>query len=206
MSAPRCRRYGLAAALFAAAVAAGCSLAPARPVAERYDFGPSAVAASGPKLLHQPILVAEVSAPPWLDTSAMLYRLAYRDAAQPRAYAHSRWVGPPAALLTARLRARLAAADAAGVLVPGDEVRAPLTLRVELQGFSQVFDTPAKSAARLELRATLLRGRRLRAQRTFVLRVPAATPDAAGGAAAFAAASDRAITRIIDWVAASLRS
>lgn len=201
MSAARRTRLGVGAALCAALVAAGCSLAPVRPVAARYDFGPLAVAQAAPRL-SQPVVVADVGAPSWLDTSAMLYRLAYQDAAQPRAYADSRWVAPPAALLTAQLRARLAAADPAGVLTPGDGARAPLVLRVELQEFTQVFETPAKSVAQLALRATLLRDGRLIAQHTIVARVPAATPNAAGGAAAFAAASDRAISAIVGWVAA----
>lgn len=199
------RAVALAAALCAALLAAGCSLAPAqRAVPAEYDFG-LAKAAAPERALHEPILVYDVSAPSRLDTNAMLYRLAYADAAQPRAYADSRWAAPPAALLTARLRARLAAADPAGVLAPGDAAHAQLVLRVELQEFSQVFQTAKKSEALLELRATLLRDRRLSAQRSFVERVPAATPDARGGAAAFAVAGDRAIAAITDWVAANER-
>lgn len=203
MSAAAGLRRALAAALGAALIGAGCSIVPAqRPLAARYDFGPPPAARAAARPLHEPIVVDDVTAPSWLDTSAMLYRLAYRDVAEPRAYAHSRWVAPPAALLSARLRARVAAADGAGVLVPGDGGRARLVLRVELQEFSQLFESPKRSVAQIELRATLLRDRRLSAQRSFVLRVPAATPNAAGGAAALAAASDAAIGRIVAWTAA----
>ena len=206
MSAAPVRWRVLGGALCASLVAAGCSIGPApRPLARAYDFGPPPAAAAPTPALREPIRVDDVAALPWLDTNAMLYRLAYRDTAQPRAYADSRWVAPPAALLSGRLRARMAAADPAGVLGPGDAASAPLTLRVELQELSQVFETPAKSAVLLELRATLLRDHRLSAQRSFVVRVPAATPDAAGGAAAAAVASDRAIAEIIGWTAANLR-
>ncbi|HVB47952.1 MAG TPA: ABC-type transport auxiliary lipoprotein family protein [Burkholderiales bacterium] len=206
MSAALGRRWVLGGVLCASLVAGGCSIGPApRPLASAYDFGPPPAATAAAPALREPIRVDDVAALPWLDTSAMLYRLAYRDAAQPRAYADSRWVAPPAALLSGRLRARLAAADPAGVLGPGDPAHAPLTLRVELQELSQVFETPEQSVALLELRATLLRDHRLSAQGTFVVRVPAATPDAAGGAAAVAVASDRAIAEIIGWTGAHLR-
>lgn len=192
------------AGLCAALLAAGCNFAPApRPVATEYDLGLVGPVQPPERSLREPILVTEVAAPPRLDTSAMLYRLAYRDAAQLRAYADSRWAAPPAALLSARLRAHFAEADAAGVLTPHDAARAPLALRVELQELSQVFETPARSVVLLELRATLLHDHRVRAQRVFTERLPAATPDAAGGAAAFAAASDKAIAAIVAWTAAN---
>jgi cholesterol transport system auxiliary component len=122
----------------AAAALAACAPNSNAPPAE-YDFGIGGATLEEPPRLRREITVAEASAPAWLDSPAIVYRLAYQDVAQPRAYVESRWVAPPAALFTAQLRQRLVATTRSGVLVPGDGVRTDATLRVELQEFSQVF-------------------------------------------------------------------
>ncbi|MCU0805217.1 MAG: ABC-type transport auxiliary lipoprotein family protein [Burkholderiales bacterium] len=200
----RILRYGLIAA-FGAAVIAGCSIGPQPRAAQtEYDFGPMPAQPAGAPRIREPVLVPEVTAPAWLDTSAMVYRLAYQDVASPRAYANSRWVMPPAALLTARLRSRLAQESAAGVLTPEDNARADVVLRVELTEFSQRFDAPGSSHAVVQVRASLIRGQRLAAQREFVVRKPAAAADAAGAAAAFSAAADEALDAVVNWAAGAL--
>jgi cholesterol transport system auxiliary component len=189
----------------AALLAAGCGIVPQpRPLPAEYDFGPPAAAAAEKGRIREPVLVPEVTAPAWLDTPSMVYRLAYQDAASPRHYANSRWVMPPAALVTARLRSRIAQESAAGVLTPEDNTRADAVLRVELVEFSQVFDAPGSSQVVVQLRASLIRGQKLAAQRSFVVRRAATTADAAGAAAAFAAASDEAIDALVGWTAGSL--
>src|SRR2546427_8869744 len=86
---------------------AGCSIAPA-PAVTNYDFGPAPDGhpAQGPR---QALLVHDVSAPAWLDSPLIHYRLAYRDSARPQVYAESRWVMSPASLFTNRLRGQLSA-------------------------------------------------------------------------------------------------
>jgi len=54
-------------------------------------------------------MVPEASAPGWLDSTGIAYRLTYIDSARPQVYAQSRWVDSPAALLTQRMRTRFAA-------------------------------------------------------------------------------------------------
>jgi hypothetical protein len=49
-------------------------------------------------------VIYDVSAPAWLDSPSITYRLAYLDAARPQAYADSRWVASPAELIAVRLR------------------------------------------------------------------------------------------------------
>jgi cholesterol transport system auxiliary component len=188
-----------------ALLAAGCSIGPQpRATPAEYDFGPvSAQSTSAPRI-REPVLVPEVTAPVWLDTNSMVYRLAYQDVASPRAYSNSRWVMPPAALLTSRLRGRLAQESAAGVLAPEDNARADAVLRVELVEFSQVFDAPGSSQVLVQLRASLIRGQKLAAQRTFVARKAAATGDAPGAAAAFVGAADEAVEAVVTWTAGVL--
>jgi len=192
-------------AVVAAAIVAGCSIGPQqRPAQTEYDFRPAPAQLAASPRIREPVLVPEVTAPAWLDTNAMVYRLAYQDVASPRAYANSRWVMPAPALFTARLRDRLARESAAGVLAPEDNARADAVLRVELTEFAQVFSAPGSSEAVVQLRASLIRGQKLAAQRTFVARKPAATADAPGAAAAFSAAADEAIDAVAVWTAEAL--
>jgi len=201
-------RGAAATLLLAATLLSSCSLGPgARQEPASYDFGnlpASAATATGIKLTR-PLLVFDVAAPAWLDTAEVHYRLAYVDATRPRAYANSRWVMPLSPLISQRLRQQLAAASSAGVLTPADGLRAPHSLRVEIEEFTQVFDAPARSRAVLRARATLLGNRGLVAQRSFSLERPAATADAEGGVRALRDVADELIVQLIDWTAANAK-
>jgi len=136
---------------------------PAQTPAAVYDFGlqppagvPAASAISGQPQPWASLLVAEVAAPAWLDSQAIQYRLAYHDSAQTHSYANSRWAAAPAALLTQRIRSRIAAVTHSGVVSAGDGVRADYALRLELEEFAQVFDTVEQSRAVVRLRASLV--------------------------------------------------
>ncbi len=196
----------VAATLLASLLVASCAVGPgARVDVARYDFGSAPVPASSAATPDggAPLLVDDAVAPEWMDSASMHYRLAYEDAAQPRAYANSRWMMPPAALFTGRLRQRLAATGA--VLVPADGLRAAHALRIEIEEFSQVFDSPRSSRAMLRVRASLFAGVALVAQRTFSIERAAPTADAQGGVRALTAATDALIGQVQAWTAASMR-
>ena len=199
----RCARFVPPVVLLLLMVAA-CA-GPQRLSISEYDFGPPRATQEGPPRLQREIAVADTTAPGWLDSPAIVYRLAYRDVAQPRAYVESRWLAPPAALFTVRLRQRLVATNRGGVLMPGDGVRVAATLRVELEEFSQVFDAPERSRALVRVRATLVSGGRLLGQTSFTIERSAPSADGAGAARALALAADGAIDRLIDWTAESLK-
>jgi cholesterol transport system auxiliary component len=176
-----------------------------RPVV--YDFGPGAVSIAGasqsPAL--PALMLAEVEAPASLDSTAVLYRLAYSDSQQVRPYAQARWSMPPAQLLRQRLRETLGQQRV--VLQPGEGVSssAPaLTLRIALEEFSQLFETADKSAGLLRLRATLSQGsgggERVLAQRSFVVQRDSASADAAGGVRALTGATDAVIVDLDQWL------
>jgi cholesterol transport system auxiliary component len=150
------------------------------------------------------LLVHDVSAPGWLASPLIYYRLSYQDAARPQTYADSRWVTSPAELFTNRLRARLAA-SAGGIIRPGDDARAKYALRVDLEEFTQVFDAPGKSRALVRLRASVMGNRSLIAQRGFSVEHPAKTPDAEGGVRALIGAADEAVDQLIGWTAGALK-
>jgi cholesterol transport system auxiliary component len=146
--------------------------------------------------------LAKVSAPARLDSPAIVYRLAYDDADQVRAYAQSQWVAAPASLLSQRLRERLTLAVSAGTARAGETPPSDYLLRVELEEFSQVFDTPQTSHALLQACATLvdLRRRELVAQHVFLVQRPALSPDAAGAAHGLRDAADEFITELLHWM------
>jgi cholesterol transport system auxiliary component len=186
---------------------------PPRPVV--YDFGPGAVvqAAVSPTPSTAPALptlvLAEVETTAALDSTAVLYRLAYSDAQQLRPYAQARWSMPPAQLVRQRLRETLGRQRV--VLSPGEGIApgtAALSLRIGVEEFSQWFESADKSSGLVRLRATLSQtgggagfaGERLIAQRSFVLQRGSATADAAGGAQALAGATDAAIAELDQWL------
>ncbi|MES2831965.1 MAG: ABC-type transport auxiliary lipoprotein family protein [Pseudomonadota bacterium] len=169
-----------------------------------YDLGPLAPPSALPPssaTVVQPLTVAEVTSASWLDSQLMLYRLDYANQLQPRPYAASRWSMPPPQLLGQRIKARLA--QNGGVVLSGTDgaVDVPL-LRVEAVDFSQRFGSPTQSEVYVGLRATVLNGRILVAQKSFDRRKPALTPDAAGAAQALAETTDLVIADMMLWLAA----
>lgn len=206
-------RIAMPAAALLLAVLAGCSSLPERPSRPLlYDFGPGQVAVQPQSRIADlpPIALADIDASGVLDSAMLMYRLAYTDAQQLQPYALARWTLPPSQLVAQRLRERLGQRRA--VLDVDDSAslqridgKLPLILRLQLEEFSQIFDSPASSAGVLRLRATLVEklpeGDRLIAQRLVLSRQPAPTADAAGGAKALAAATDDAAQQIGDWLA-----
>lgn len=205
MNCPMKSRLIKRAGLLVMLLAGGCTVLPQPTTPEAlYDFGPMPALSAGVGTLRieKTIVVHEAASPAWMDASALHYRLLQSAPAQPRSYASTRWVMPPAALFTARLKNRLAEASR-GTWSPGDGQRGDLTLRLELDEFAQWFDSPSASRAMVRVRASLSAGREPAIQKTFSVERPAATPDAAGGARALIAASDDAVAQIVEWVAAS---
>ena len=155
----------------------GCALPGKRLPDTVYDFGPGTVSAPSinPMAPQPSLALGLVQASPALDGTAVLYRLAYNDAQQLKPYAQARWSMAPAQLVRQRLSEYLSQGRA--LLSPGDVGPAgsptPPTLRVELEEFSHLFETPTTSAGLLRLRVTLVQpgpmGERLIAQRSIVV-------------------------------------
>ncbi|HSW19913.1 MAG TPA: ABC-type transport auxiliary lipoprotein family protein [Ramlibacter sp.] len=205
------RSVQFAMVLCLACLVAGCSNFIERPMRpDLFDLGQSAErAGTSAGAMAEPVLVLpEIEAAGSLEGTGVLYRLVYADAQQLRAYGQSRWSAPAPQLVRRTLAERLARDRV--VLNPGEAAllsRSGATpaqvLRLELQEFAQVFDSPRQSSARLRLRATLFevsaRGEEVLAQRVFELSRAAATADAAGGVQALAAAVQGAADDIAQW-------
>ena len=198
--------------VLAAMLLAGCAAPRAQTPIAIYDFGlqrPSTASnvadTSGQPQLSASLLVAATS-PAWLDSLAIQYRLAYHNLAQSYAYASSRWSATPVALLTQRIKRRIADISNDAVVSASDNVRTDYALRLELEEFTQVFDTPDQSRAVVRLRASLIeRGTRLLlAQRSFSIEQAASAANAVGAVHALTEASDKLIENLIDWLAREL--
>lgn len=190
---------------------AGCAAPRTQTTPAIYDFGLQRLAASStadkytqPRLSAS-LLVIAVS-PVWLDNPAIQYRLAYQDLAQSYVYANNRWAAAPATLLTQRIKNRLAAVSNDGVVSANEGIPADYTLRLELEEFTQIFDTTDQSRAVVRLRASLIEpsNRRLLAQRSFNVEQAAPTANAIGAVHALTDASDKLIGILIDWLSTEL--
>lgn len=194
--------------LLAAALLSACTLpGEHRPREATFDFGLPPAAAVKFDAIRGSVLVPDVASPEWLDSPAIVYRLAYDDVAHTRIYARSRWAAPPAALVTQRLRAAAATASGGQLVLPQDAARADWVLRVEVEEFSQVFSVPDQSRAYVRMRATLIRAteRTIVGQRTFSTERMASSADAAGGAKALAEGANEVVDAIVAWVAVQTR-
>jgi cholesterol transport system auxiliary component len=190
---------------------AACATPQAPVVKAVYDFGPTltpSVAASAPLMAASspssatatnaaPALgLADVDAVVALQSNSMFYRLGYANPQQLRPYALATWAMPPAQLLRTRLRDAL---STRGPVVSTAEAAPAWQLRIELDEFSQWFDTPASSSGLVSLRASLMLGNIVSAQRSFSASAIAQTQDAIGGVNALTAASDDIAQQIVRW-------
>lgn len=192
-------RHFLMPVLMASALVTGC--ATRQESMTLYDLGPLRGAQnSPPSPVLPPLSVAEINAPAWLDNQMMFYRLAYVNDQQPRPYATSRWNTPPTQLFVQRLKSRIGQAGGV-VLSASDGASNVPVLHIEADDFTQVFDNPGQSNAHVRMRASVLNGRALLAQRTFTRQAPAPTADASGGARALADASEAIIADMMTWLA-----
>ena len=195
------RQLAAASVTAAALLLSACGSLPDKPVRPQiYDFGPISSQSSAMPA-GVPIALAPFDAPRSLDGTIIIYRLAYSDAQVPHPYAHARWSMPPAQLLHQRVRAELAKNHP--VVFVG-EGQARIELRLEIDEFSQVFDSPSQSHGLVRAHVTAMapnnRGDRLLGQRSFAVQVPAPTPDAPGGVKALTQASDQLTQDIAKWV------
>jgi ABC-type uncharacterized transport system auxiliary subunit len=119
----------------------------------------------------------------------------------------SRWAAPPAELIAQRLRFALAHAARNGFSMAADGLPIDQVLRVHLEAFEQVVDTPqaSRGVARVLARLTSAE-RRARAQRLFQSEQPCESVDAAGSVHALIAATDALIAQMLPWVASETRA
>lgn len=181
-------KKNLAAAL-AFLLLAGCISRPAPPPA-RLDLGPSLklnAADSCPLILN-------AQAAPWLKSDAIVYRLAYDNPFELRAYGHHAWASEPAYLLASRLHERLAAS------CPFDGRKEPVQVDLWLAEATQVFSSPQKAQVEARLVVRARRSGMVASQKDFSASAPCPSPDAQGAAQAMARAADLLASQISSWL------
>lgn len=189
-------------------VLSGCAATRGAEPNMQYDLGPlvpaseASAALAGKASANVPALVVtDASGLQVLDNQSMLYRLLYADPLQARAYATNRWSAPPLQLLTQRFKTRIAQAGIK-VLNVTDATGNVLLLRVEVDEFSQNFDSPSQNYGQLVLRASVFLGHKLIDQKTFSAKAVSGSADAAGGARALSACADSVAGELVGWLAA----
>lgn len=146
------------------------------------------------------ILVPQITAPSWLDTPAIHYRLAYHNAAQSYTYANSRWSSPRISL-TQQIKQKIAADTHHLVIKDSSVAIVEYELHIEIEEFSQIFSTLSDSYVSIRFRASLVNhAHRLIAQKIFSTSHAAATADAAGAVDGFTIASNRLMNELVEWL------
>lgn len=187
-----------------ALILAGCASSKSSTPSTVFDFGPAlpgaqAAAAAAPASMPA-IVVMDATGAAILDNERMYYRLNYADALQARTYANSRWSGNPLALVTQRVKTRLAQSGMKVLSATDASTGVPI-LRIEVDELMHSFSGAAQSEGQLALRASVFNEHRLVDQRSFSRTTPAASADAAGGARALAQSLDATSADILAWLA-----
>jgi cholesterol transport system auxiliary component len=187
------------------ALLGACSLGPApRAPLALYDLGaPAALSGEPAERLPFVFVVHEATGPVWLAGGDVVYRLAYDEPQRLRRYANSQWAVSPLTLVGERLRAELGARCARAAAVPDLGIPADYWVRVAVEEFGQVFDSPSTSRGVVRLRLALVKGRghAFVAQKEFLAQIDAPTPDARGAVAALARAVEDCAHQAVAWVA-----
>ncbi|SFE55629.1 ABC-type transport auxiliary lipoprotein family protein [Nitrosomonas sp. Nm166] len=171
-----------------------------------YDFGTPQHQNMQPSKHSKSILIADATAPSWLDNHAIHYRLLYHNPSQLYTYANSRWIAPPAAIFTQQIRDRVATRTDTQVIKNSSTAKADYILHIELEEFIQLFDSLKNSYVAIGLRASLIErnSRHLLVQKDFRIKEQASTADAAGAVAALGIASNQLISELIEWITLKL--
>ncbi len=138
-------------------------------------------------------MALEVRAPLWFDSLGISYRLAYAEPARLREYGRARWAGPPSQLIQRRLMRDLGR-------IPAGQGKTACLLRLEIDEFSQTFDTADRSRAVMKGAAQWMnRSRSMLWEQAIHIEVTAVSPDAKGGVAALTAAVEQLTAAIETW-------
>lgn len=177
--------------LAAVVLLGGCGILPTPPpLPALHDFGP---AATTPAMDGAPV-EATVSAPSWLDGTAIYYRLLYSGPTRLREYADHRWLAPPAELLQTHLQAAFAGGRAGAY-----------RLRVTLLDFEQEFAgaQSAQVSARAVAELQNLASGATVARHLFTVSV-SASPDVQGAVQGASRAADELLAQLVQWTQTQL--
>lgn len=166
---------------------------------QAYDLGaPQARKGFGHFRLPKNIVLGQITATPWLRSKNIYYRFSYVSRTQLNRYTQSRWLAPPASLLSERLINAFEDRENESAF---SSVKR-LQLNLKLLRFEQIFTSPKHSHGLLEIRASLaaLNSGEILRQRIFRLDHSTATPNAAGAVNALRMEANEFIKALIRWL------
>jgi cholesterol transport system auxiliary component len=168
----------------------GCVGIKARPSQAVYDFGLTGASENEPQIASQ-FLIEDISAPESLNSNRITYRLSYENAVRVYSYTESRWLAPPAKLLTHRLR----------FFVSAELGPQSCTLKMQLAVFEHVFDSPTASKGVVIIFSELVntKTRKPVMSQRIEESVAAQSQDARGGVAALKNAGEKALINTLAW-------
>jgi cholesterol transport system auxiliary component len=130
-----------------------------------------------------------------VDSRDIEYRLLYENPLNLRRYAASHWAGRRDHCCRSGCGSNWVWGGGSG------QTSVACLLRVELQEFSQLFDTPQRSRGLLQGQRQYARPRRqIIAEREFAIERPAPTADARGGVSALVATSEELGRQLAAWL------
>lgn len=138
-------------------------------------------------------IAVEVRAPLWMDALGVNYRLSYAEPSRLLEYSQVRWAGAPARLVQQRLMQQLGLSNSG-------QVGARCVLLVEINEFSQIFDSPQRSKGVLQGRALWLdQSRRQLAELNLAIESVAVSQDSHGGVRALQATVEQLTADLLAW-------
>lgn len=155
-----------------------------------YDFGLSIPSESNQQISSKIILEEPVSTTS-LNNNKIRYRLNYQNPSRIFFYAESRWAATPSELFSNMLSRMLNAA------------KNPMTctLKLKIEAFDQVFQTPSASEGFVQLSVFLIekKSQKVISSQLITESVSANSPNAQGGTVALKLASESALKKVINW-------
>jgi cholesterol transport system auxiliary component len=183
----------LAVSLLALSLAA-CGVTRQTSAPELLDLGTAPMASTPAGPARPPLLLDQVEVAPLIESPSVVWRDG--EFGQPQRYAYFRWIAAPGQLVEQRFREVL---SRNGPVLSRITAAQSLQLHVSLDRFEQVF-VAGRSHAQLSMRVLVTRGSQVLDQLRVDERVDATSDDAPGGADALRQATDRAVTRVAEWL------
>lgn len=186
--------------LMIAAFTSACTLIPKPlPATQAYDLGVMPDRGNfGHLHLPQGVVLDHITAAPWLQSDSIYYRFSYVNRTQLSRYTRSRWLAPPAFLLSEQLSNVLGDRNDWQMTTRAKRI----DLKLKLLRFEQIFTGPHESHALIQIQASLVQpgtGNVL-TQRVFRLDHCMASPDAAGAVSALGKETNRFISALVRWL------
>jgi cholesterol transport system auxiliary component len=160
-----------------------------------YDFGLSVpnlpVSSESNQPITSTIIIDEPAAEESLNQNKIRYRLNYQNPLRVYYYTESRWAAAPAALFSSKL----------SKMVQEDKKSTTCSLKLKIEAFDHVFQTPSASEGLVQLNAAIIekKSKKIISSQLIIESVTSVSPNAQGGTAALQQASENALKMAINW-------